>query len=202
MITCIETDYFPLRRQTRSAAWHDLPMSERWAHEYNRRQTEAAKLGIRPRPIAIPTGLHAEHVLPRISGCRWVAECPICHQATKLAVTDPRYICTNPDCLGGGEQLAFPVDMPASEDCVRLELILALRPIPRSRSWIPPETLADLIAENSLRAVDMGLERRAKIRKLLDMQQRAIWGDTSVNAAYDLPFGEWGLRELYPAGGV
>ena len=69
---------------------------------------------------------------------RWVADCltPYCKEA-KLA-DDPR-ACQN---CGRSYEVRYPADR------VLIEAVLARRVVPETRTWIPGETVADLVAEN------------------------------------------------------
>ena len=71
---------------------------------------------------------------------RWVADCPIpfCGQAW-LADRIPV------ECENCG-QPPGPIEWPTEQE--RIESLLAVRPVPQTRNWLPGETVDDLIAEN------------------------------------------------------
>ena len=91
---------------------------------------------------------------------RWVAEC-VCGGAERLwpggqIQTDPetgaqygltndgRMICGNKEFCGIETEVAFPTD----DECAAIVQLLAVRPVPSTRNWLPGEPVADLAAEN------------------------------------------------------
>ena len=80
-----------------------------------------------------------------VSGGRWIVMCP-CGGAQLAAREDHRFFCV--DCLNaqvGGQwrTVAWP------EDAEAIETALLARPAPETRTWLPTETLTDLLAENA-----------------------------------------------------
>lgn len=90
---------------------------------------------------------HATEVtLPaEVNGSRWIVQCPTCNSASYADPADPRFFCI--DCGniahgGGWCDVAFPADQAA------IEAALSARPDPNTRTWLPTEDVADLIAQN------------------------------------------------------
>lgn len=80
---------------------------------------------------------------------RWVVVCS-CGGAQVASRIDPRFFCTN--CLNapvGG--LWRPVKFPKDADAI--EEALGRRDYDVNRNWQPPETVADLLAENKREGV-------------------------------------------------
>lgn len=77
---------------------------------------------------------------------RWVAECPAaeCPEAHKVTPPADLFKCGN---CGATAAVTFPAGWPA------ISAVLALRPVPQTRNWTPPETVADLTAENATRGL-------------------------------------------------
>jgi len=73
---------------------------------------------------------------------RWVANCPRwmdgCTEAHRVQPGD-RFVCANCGAVGSVE---FPVDLDL------VEKLLAARPVPETRNWLPGETLDELLVEN------------------------------------------------------
>jgi hypothetical protein len=85
-----------------------------------------------------------------VSGGRWIVMCP-CGGAQLAARDDHRFFCV--DCLNaqvGGQWRT--VSWPA--DAAAIETALLRRPAPETRTWLPTETLADLLAENAEHGLD------------------------------------------------
>ena len=79
----------------------------------------------------------------------WIVDCP-CGGAQYACRTDRRLFC--PDCLNAAAGGAWvPVTWPAGVDAV--EAALERRPVATTRNWRPPETVADLLAENAAKGV-------------------------------------------------
>lgn len=87
---------------------------------------------------------------------RWIARCPrpFCNSA-EHAGKDP-----TTGHVGGLTGIGFTcaecalvcaADWPPNVDDI--EMLLSLRPVPATRNWEPPETVHDLLAENSTHGV-------------------------------------------------
>lgn len=74
---------------------------------------------------------------------RWVADCatPYCHEA-HLVTPGDGFVCGN--CSQDHGDVVFP------EDMALIGAALERRIVPETRNWSPPETVADLVAENEL----------------------------------------------------
>lgn len=114
-----------------------------------------AKLELRRRflePFARKPLSRAVRALARVDHGRWLADCPFdgCRSAQLVSPNDPRFFC--PECLNAQVAGAFvAVEWPAEPE--KVEALLARRPSPANRNWIPTETLADLRAENAANGV-------------------------------------------------
>lgn len=73
---------------------------------------------------------------------RWVARCPRwvdgCREAHRVRPGDT-FTCGNCGAFA-------PVEFPLESELV--EALLAVRPVPESRNWLPGESLSDLANEN------------------------------------------------------
>lgn len=106
-----------------------------------RRMAERANVRL-PRAIEVA----AVEPLPAfIAQDRWVVDCPCGGNRSMVWGETPLLMC--PACwnglaLGRWRTVRFPLEAA--------EIVAALnaRPLPRSRNWIPTETVADLLAEN------------------------------------------------------
>jgi hypothetical protein len=76
---------------------------------------------------------------------RWLARCPrpLCTNALALDPGQNLFVCTGL----GGCGIDAPVIWPADPQAI--EAILEMRPVGRTRNWLPGETLEDLLAENA-----------------------------------------------------
>jgi len=82
---------------------------------------------------------------------RWVVECPDCCGAQFACPDDRRFMCNNcANALVGG--LWRPVIWP--KDRAKIDELLMLRPDPKTRHWIPGESVANLKAENKANGVE------------------------------------------------
>ncbi len=88
---------------------------------------------------------------------RWIAECPVCHDALKVKpgfvewTRDPdrgflmrkgdRFVCPNRECGADHGVLQWPANREA------IEALVQMRPMV-NRNWVPGEDAADLIADN------------------------------------------------------
>jgi hypothetical protein len=85
-----------------------------------------------------------------VSGGRWVVMCP-CGGAQLASREEHRFFCI--DCLNvavGGQwrRVHWP------EDAADIEAVLLRRPDPETRTWLPTQTLSDLLAENTDHGLD------------------------------------------------
>lgn len=80
-------------------------------------------------------------VFARHNWGRWIIDCPACPSALTVPPGTAAADCW--DCGADLGQVVWPPD-PGG-----IEVILAMRPDPNTRSWEPGETLAALLAENA-----------------------------------------------------
>ena len=75
---------------------------------------------------------------------RWIARCPrpYCTNAMQVDRGQATFGCVALDGCGWIGELVWPADPDA------IEALLAMRPVPGTRNWLPGETLAQLLAEN------------------------------------------------------
>lgn len=76
----------------------------------------------------------------------WIARCPrrYCWNAIALLLGAPFMVCHGDrDACGAESPVVWPKD-PAA-----IGALLAMRPVPATRNWLPHETLTDLVAENA-----------------------------------------------------
>lgn len=94
---------------------------------------------------------------------RWVAFCstPDCHSAERLwpagmihaTSTGIAYGITAAGMLHCGNcGMTSQVDFPDNRD--KIDAVLARRPVPQTRNWLPGETVKDLERENKQHGVD------------------------------------------------
>lgn len=90
--------------------------------------------------LAIPGLAYAE-----ANWGRWVARCPagLCASAMQIPRWQQRFVCDGLGGCGWTTQIAWPEDPEA------IEALLAMRPDVRTRSWLPGETLQQLLQENA-----------------------------------------------------
>lgn len=90
--------------------------------------------------LAVPGVAYAE-----ANWGRWVARCPRpwCANAMQLDAGQRMF-----SCLGFGG-CGYRTDIIWPPDPLMIEAILEMRPVPRTRNWLPGESLEDLIAENA-----------------------------------------------------
>ena len=99
----------------------------------------------------VPTQASAvETVTPVVNHGRWLIPCPWCFSAAMASRDDHRFYCVECRNVGVGGKWV-PVKWPESKD--EIEALLVMRHDPRTRNWAPPETVADLLAENESRGV-------------------------------------------------
>jgi hypothetical protein len=91
--------------------------------------------------------------IARVNDGAWIADCPFCNSAQKVTPLDPRFLCAGLDgCLNGPVSGAYvEVVFPAKAVRERIEVVLLARTNRTSRNWLPGESVADLIAENTTR---------------------------------------------------
>lgn len=102
-------------------------------------------------PIFRESGTARGRALVMVIGGRWVIACPTCprrvpaHTAAGGRVELFRCpLCHN----SAAGKRPFPVLWPTVEQAARISRILACRPDPKTRNWIPGESLHMLAAEN------------------------------------------------------
>lgn len=80
---------------------------------------------------------------------RWLARCPApwCTNAVALERFQLEFACAGMDGCGCVTDVVWPPD-PAA-----IELLLTMRPVPRTRNWLPGESLEDLLAENATHGI-------------------------------------------------
>jgi hypothetical protein len=105
-----------------------------------------------PRPDAELATSLSEPLAAWVSGGRWIVMCP-CGGAQLAAREDHRFFCV--DCLNaqvGGQwrTVSWPDDAEA------IEAALLARSAPETRTWLPTQTLTDLLAENAEHGLDDG----------------------------------------------
>jgi hypothetical protein len=76
---------------------------------------------------------------------RWVTRCPtgLCTNAVQITRWQQRFECVGAGGCGWTSPIVWPQD-PES-----IEVLLAMRPDSNTRSWLPGETLNELLAENA-----------------------------------------------------
>jgi hypothetical protein len=76
---------------------------------------------------------------------RWIARCPagLCTNAVQITRWQQRFECAGGGSCGWTSPIVWPQDPEA------IEVLLAMRPDSRTRSWLPGETLQALLAENA-----------------------------------------------------
>lgn len=99
----------------------------------------------RRRSFAAPIDTALTKPIPaEINHGRWIVRCPYCSGAELADTADPRFFCLS--CLNeeaGGKWL--PVQFPANRE--ELEKALLERKQVETRSWLPHESLTDLLAQ-------------------------------------------------------
>ena len=75
---------------------------------------------------------------------RWVARCPagLCTNAVQIRRWQERFECEGAGGCGWTTELVWPPDPEA------IEVLLSHRPDVKTRSWVPGETIRDLLQEN------------------------------------------------------
>lgn len=116
--------------------------------------------GVAPIPVA---GLAAASIAVQVNDGRWLVQCPGCQSAQMASRTDRRFYCG--ECSNGSHGGQWvSVTWPADGDDI--DTVLAARPDPTTRNWVPtkgdgsPETVADLIAENDVHSIPVPLDVR------------------------------------------
>lgn len=112
----------------------------------------AQVVGFVPPPVEEVAG---EPVAARVNHNRWIADCPDCPGA-EFVWRDGPLVMLCLACLNGGighrwRRVLLPPDLPA------IEAALLARPLPATRNWATPETVADLLAENAAEGVGRGV---------------------------------------------
>lgn len=107
------------------------------------RESVKARLGVDvPAMASVST---TAPLYARVNHNRWIVDCPDCNSAEYVWPEEPLMMCAN--CLNGavGGQWRR-VELPPDKDDI--EMILKARPVPQSRNWEVPESLATLRSEN------------------------------------------------------
>ena len=124
---------------TESKARAETVAAAQWVAPVPAEQAFAAQLG--PKSIA----LHAE-----ANHGRWIVVCPDCAGAQFACPDDRRFMCN--ECanaaVGGFWR---PVIWP--KERAKIDELLMLRPDPKTRHWVPGESVANLKAENKANGV-------------------------------------------------
>jgi len=93
----------------------------------------------------VPTETSAEYrAQALVARGAWATRCPFCPGAALASRSDPRFFCVDCLCEAGGYAWV-PVEWP--EDAAEIETALLKRPDPRTRNWVPGETVEDLRRE-------------------------------------------------------
>lgn len=95
-------------------------------------------------------------VFAEINASRWIVHCPLagCNEAIHTAPGLP-FFC--PECLnmthgGIAYQVVFPAEM------TDIEQVLSVRPLSKTRNWLPGESLDFLVAENRIHGLPGGIK--------------------------------------------
>ncbi len=97
-------------------------------------------------PIESPAGVARTGVAyAEANWGRWIARCPRpwCTNAMAVSPGQPWFRCDGPGGCGWVARLSWPADPEA------IEALLLMRPVERTRNWLPGETLETLLAENA-----------------------------------------------------
>lgn len=123
----------------------------------------------------------------RVYASDWIADCPFCSNAMPVAITDPRFFCSNPKCCNGGvngaDGCAIAVQIPSAADIMRIEELLMLRPRPDTRNWHAEETAKELAAENKEHGLTHGSVKLKKVREQSMGRWVALFGAKEVEAS-------------------
>lgn len=94
--------------------------------------------------LAIPGLAYAE-----ANWGRWVVRCPsgLCTNAVQVVRWQQFFECVGVGACGWTSPIEWPPDPEG------IETLLAMRPDPQNRSWLPGETLQDLLQENAVHDV-------------------------------------------------
>lgn len=108
---------------------------------------------------------------------RWVARCPagLCANAVQIHRWQQRFECVGAGGCGWTAPISWPPDPEA------IETLLAMRPDPNTRSWLPGETLQHLLVENSQHSV-LPPDWMDGTRVLLDTADDQVVGGEVVHA--------------------
>ena len=108
----------------------------------------ASQLGVKVPPLTEIADAPA--LKARINHNRWIVDCPNCAGAEFAWPGEPLFMCLS--CFNahvGGKWLR--VTVPVNR--LSIERILRVRPDPRTRNWLPGETLTKLKVENRERGL-------------------------------------------------
>ncbi len=130
---------------------------------------------------ALPGVAYAE-----VNHGRWLARCatPWCFNAMALTFLQDGFVCD--EC-----RLPMPVQWPA--DPLVITRLLALRPHPASRNWLPGETVEELLMENTAHGIipPEWHELTGRTLMLSTVEDRVMGG-----LAAELPYDETAYRML------
>jgi hypothetical protein len=112
----------------------------------------ASSLGDRTPPA--PGVSLAAKAVARVSGGRWIADCPCegCADAELVSFDSPFFFCC--ECRNAAfDNMPIQVAVPGAGARTDIEAYLVARPVPATRNWLPDETVADLRDENRARGI-------------------------------------------------
>ena len=98
----------------------------------------------KPAPLGF-WDVGGEAITAFVINSSWAIQCPVCKELFVAQIGEP-FPC--PNCGSAARNVIFPENKDA------IEVVLLARPDPRTRAWVPGETVDDLIAEN----IQHGLE--------------------------------------------
>jgi hypothetical protein len=113
-----------------------------------------------PPPDPPYTAAEVPSIPARVYDNCWITDCPEpnCADASFIWLATPLYMCAHcfNEYLGGRWRQVL---VPKEEDRQQIEAVLALRQLPKYRTWNPEETVDELVAQNLERgdAVPEGL---------------------------------------------
>jgi hypothetical protein len=96
--------------------------------------------------VVAPLWLETHTVQAEANWSRWIVKCPVCPSALKLRPGTERFRCW--DC-----DVEAEIIWPEEHMVAGIERLLAMRPNPINRNWLPGQTLIDLMWENGAHGV-------------------------------------------------
>lgn len=87
----------------------------------------------------------------RVYRNQWIVDCPDCKNAEFAFLDEPVFMCSycfNGTVGGKWREVEFPTEK------TEIEAVLKARPLPQTRNWQQPESLADIKAENRARGLE------------------------------------------------